>query len=142
MDIISFYRVERWLFERHIPVLPKIVQLLIFLIFNSKITADSKIGKGSYCVCKGISTVLIPGTEIGENCVLGLRFSTVRQFPYKEVPCLKNNVWVGPNVIIAGPVVIEDDVIIAGNSFVNRSVPQGAIVAGCPAKIIGWRKKS
>ena len=127
MDIISFYRVERWLFERHIPVLPKIVQLLIFLIFNSKITADSKIGKGSYCVCKGISTVLIPGTEIGENCVLGLRFSTVRQFPYKEVPCLKNNVWVGPNVIIAGPVVIEDDVVIAGNSFVNRSVPKGAI---------------
>ena len=102
--------------------------------------ADSKIGKGTYCVCKGISTVLIPGTEIGENCVLGLRFSTVRQFPYKEVPHLKNNVWVGPNVIIAGPVVIEDDVIIAGNSFVNRSVPQGAIVAGCPAKIIGWRK--
>ncbi len=140
MDIISFYRVGRWLFERHIPVLPKIVQLLIFLIFNSKITADSKIGKGSYCVCKGISTVLIPGTEIGENCVLGLRFSTVRQFPYKEVPCLKNNVWVGPNVIIAGPVVIEDDVVIAGNSFVNRSVPKGAIVAGCPAKIIGWRK--
>lgn len=99
-----------------------------------------KVGKGSYCVCKGISTVLIPGTEIGENCVLGLRFSTVRQFPYKEVPCLKNNVWVGPNVIIAGPVVIEDDVVIAGNSFVNRSVPKGAIVAGCPAKIIGWRK--
>lgn len=91
-------------------------------------------------MCKGISTVLIPGTEIGENCVLGLRFSTVRQFPYKEVPCLKNNVWVGPNVIIAGPVVIEDDVVIAGNSFVNRSVPKGAIVAGCPAKIIGWRK--
>ncbi|WP_229104307.1 acyltransferase [Alistipes shahii] len=58
----------------------------------------------------------------------------------KEVPCLKNNVWVGPNVIIAGPVVIEDDVVIAGNSFVNRSVPKGAIVAGCPAKIIGWRK--
>lgn len=91
-------------------------------------------------MCKGISTVLIPGTEIGENCVLGLRFSTVRQFPYKEVPCLKNNVWVGPNVIIAGPVVIEDDVVIAGNSFVNRSVPKGAIVAGGPAKIIGWRK--
>ena len=116
MNIILLYRVERWLFEQHIPVLPKIVQLLIFLIFNSKITADSKIGKGT------------------------LRFSTVRQFPYKEVPHLKNNVWVGPNVIIAGPVVIEDDVIIAGNSFVNRSVPQGAIVAGCPAKIIGWRK--
>lgn len=50
MNIILLYRVERWLFEQHIPVLPKIVQLLIFLIFNSKITADSKIGKGTYCV--------------------------------------------------------------------------------------------
>ena len=40
MNIILLYRVERWLFEQHIPVLPKIVQLLIFLIFNSKITAD------------------------------------------------------------------------------------------------------
>ena len=84
MDIISFYRVERWLFERHIPVLPKIVQLLIFLIFNSKITADSKIGKGSYCVCKGISTVLIPGTEIGENCVLGLDFLLYGSFHIKK----------------------------------------------------------
>ena len=52
---------------------------------------------GAAVMCKGISTVLIPGTEIGENCVLGLRFSTVRQFPYKEVPCLKNNVWVAQN---------------------------------------------
>lgn len=55
MDIISFYRVERWLFERHIPVLPKIVQLLIFLIFNSKITADSKIGKGHTVCAKGLA---------------------------------------------------------------------------------------
>ena len=124
MNIILLYRVERWLFEQHIPVLPKIVQLLIFLIFNSKITADSKIGKGTYCVCKGISTVLIPGTEIGENCVLGLRFSTVRQFPYKEVPHLKNNVWVGPNVIIAGPVQDVRQRLLAGEKILIMRLKQ------------------
>ena len=42
-------------------------------------------------------------------------------------------------MVIAGPVTIEDDVIIAGNSFVDKSVPKGAIVAGCPARIVGWR---
>lgn len=120
--------------------IPKLIQLLIFLIYNSKITGDSIIGKGSYFVCKGISVVLIPGTKIGNNCVLGLRFSTVRKFPYKDVPQIGNNVWCGPNCVIAGPVIIEDDVIIAGNSFVDKSVPKGAIVAGTPAKIIGWRK--
>lgn len=139
-NLVSIYRIQRWFYHHRIPVIPKLIQLLIFLIYNSKITGDSMIGKGSYFVCKGISVVLIPGTKIGNNCVLGLRFSTVRKFPYKDVPQIGNNVWCGPNCVIAGPVIIEDDVIIAGNSFVDKSVPKGAIVAGTPAKIIGWRK--
>lgn len=130
----------RSLYLHKVPLLPKFIQLLIFIIYNSKVTGDSSIGKGTYFVCNGISTVIIPGTIIGKNCVLGLRFSTVRKFPYKEVPKLGNNVWCGPNVVIAGPVIIDDDVIIAANSFVDKSVPKGAIVAGTPAKIIGWRK--
>lgn len=130
----------RSLYLHKVPLLPKFIQLLIFIIYNSKVTGDSSIGKGTYFVCNGISTVVIPGTIIGKNCVLGLRFSTVRKFPYKEVPKLGNNVWCGPNVVIAGPVIIDDDVIIAANSFVDKSVPKGAIVAGTPAKIIGWRK--
>lgn len=140
MNIISFYRLQRWLFLHKIPILPKVIQFFIFLLFNSKITADTEIGNGTYCVCRGIATVLIPGTKIGNNCVLGIRFSTVRKFPYKDVPKLGNNVWCGPNVVIAGPVIIEDNVIIAGNSFVDKSVPAGAIVAGTPARIIGWVK--
>ena len=140
MNMVRLYRIMRWLYLQKVPILPKFIQLLIFLLYNSKVTGDSVIGKGTYFVCNGIATVLIPGTEIGDNCVLGLRFSTVRKFPYKSVPKLGNNVWCGPNVVIAGPVVIEDDVIIAGNSFVDKSIPQGAIVAGCPARIVGWRK--
>lgn len=140
MNAIRLYRIMRFLYLHKVPLLPKFIQLLIFLIYNSKVTGDSSIGKGTYFVCNGISTVVIPGTIIGKNCVLGLRFSTVRKFPYKEVPKLGNNVWCGPNVVIAGPVIIDDDVIIAANSFVDKSVPKGAIVAGTPAKIIGWRK--
>lgn len=140
MNAIRLYRIMRFLYLHKVPLLPKFIQLLIFLIYNSKVTGDSSIGKGTYFVCNGISTVVIPGTIIGKNCVLGLRFSTVRKFPYKGVPKLGNNVWCGPNVVIAGPVIIDDDVIIAANSFVDKSVPKGAIVAGTPAKIIGWRK--
>lgn len=140
MNAIKLYRIMRFLYLHKVPLLPKFIQLLIFLIYNSKVTGDSSIGKGTYFVCNGISTVVMPGTIIGKNCVLGLRFSTVRKFPYKEVPKLGNNVWCGPNVVIAGPVIIDDDVIIAANSFVDKSVPKGAIVAGTPAKIIGWRK--
>lgn len=138
--MLLLYRISRWFYRYHIPVVPQLFQALIFLLFNSKVTADTIIGKGTYFVCKGISTVIIPGTKIGENCVIGLRFSCVRKFPYKGVPELGNNVWCGPNVVIAGPVIIEDNAIIAANSFVDKSVPSGAIVGGTPAKILGWRK--
>lgn len=138
--IIKYYKIERWCFLHHIPVIPKIIQGLIFLLFNSKVTADTEIGRGTYFVCRGISTVLIPGTRIGKNCVLGLRFSTVRKFPYKDVPIIMDNVWIGPNVVVSGPVIIEDNVIIAANSFVNKSIPAGCIVAGSPARVIGYTK--
>lgn len=138
--MLLLYRISRWFYCRHIPIVPRLFQALIFFFFNSKLTPDTRIGKGSYFVCKGISTVLIPGTVIGNKCVLGLRFSSVRKFPYKGVPVLGNNVWCGPNVVIAGPVMVGDNAIIAANSFVDKSVPSGAIVGGTPAKIIGWRK--
>lgn len=137
INVVTFYRVGRWLYLHHIPLFPRIIQLLVFLLYNSKIQHQSVIGKETYFVCKGIGTVLIPGTIIGNNCTIGLRFSTVRKFPYKNVPIIKDNVWVGPNVVIAGPVIIESNVIIGANSFVNKSVPAGSIVAGNPAKIIG-----
>ena len=125
--MLLLYRISRWFYIHRIPFIPQLFQALIFLLFNSKVTAHSKIGKGTYFVCKGISTVLIPGTQIGDNCVLGLRFSTVRKFPYKNVPRLGNNVWCGPNVVIAGPVVVDDDVIIAANSFV--------VLLFCPVQV-------
>src|SRR5690606_3981451 len=135
--MIFLYRCARFFYKHNIPYFPKIIQGLIFLLLKSKVTPDTIIGKDSYFVCKGISVILIPRTVFGFNSVLRLRFSTVRKFPYKNVPKLGNNVWCGPNVVIAGPVIIEDNVIIAANSVVDKSVPTGCIVGGAPAKIIG-----
>ncbi|WP_418892366.1 serine O-acetyltransferase [Limibacterium fermenti] len=135
--MMHLYRIARYLYKHRIPFLPKIIQGLIFLLFNSRITPDTIIGKGTYFAYRGVSSVLVSGTVIGNNCVLGLRFSTVRKFPYKNVPKLGNDIYVGPNVVIMGPVIVEDNVIIAANSVVNRSVPAGGIVGGIPAKIIG-----
>ena len=47
LNAIVFYRISRWLYLHHIPFLPKLVTLLIFLIYNSKIPYQAKIGKGT-----------------------------------------------------------------------------------------------
>lgn len=137
-NAIFFYRMERWLYLHHVPLLPKMIQLLIFLIYNSKITAETKIGKGSFFVCKGVGCVIHPKTEIGENTRLGIHLTIVGQAPYFHCSKIGNNCWIGPNVTIQGPVIIEDGAVVAPGSVVNKSVPKGAIVAGTPARIIGF----
>ncbi len=46
------------------------------------------------------------------------------------------NVWVGDNSVIIGPVTIGRGAIIGANSVVRGMVPSNTIVAGTPAKPI------
>ena len=47
LNAIVFYRISRWLYLHRIPFLPKLITLLIFLIYNSKIPYQAHIGKGT-----------------------------------------------------------------------------------------------
>lgn len=137
LDLNSLYRFERWFYNHKLMFLSRVTEGLIFLIFNSRIPPNVSIGKGSKFAYRGLSTLLVSGTVIGVDCSIGMRVTTGRNFPYKDVPKIGNRVWIGTNSIIIGPVIIEDNVIIAPNSLVNKSIPANAIVAGNPARIIG-----
>lgn len=46
------------------------------------------------------------------------------------------NVWIGDKVTILGGVNVGNNVIIAANSVVTKSIPDNCVAAGNPAKII------
>lgn len=48
-----------------------------------------------------------------------------------------NNVYIGNNAIILAGVTIGNDVLIAAGSVVTKSVSDGCIVGGNPARVIG-----
>lgn len=129
------------LYKHKIPILPKLVQALIFLIHSSAISYRVKIGKGTFFNHKGFGVLINDNVVIGNNCKIGNNVSIVGQGPYKNVPVIKDKVYIGPGAVIQGPVIIENNVIVAPNAVVNKSVPENAIVAGIPAKIIGWTNK-
>jgi len=52
-----------------------------------------------------------------------------------------NDVWLGKNVIIANGANIGNGVIAGAGSVITKDVPDYAIVAGVPAKIIKYRYK-
>lgn len=52
------------------------------------------------------------------------------------------SVWIAAGAIISGGVTIGNGVIVMANSVVTKDVPDYAIVAGTPAKIIGDTRES
>lgn len=50
---------------------------------------------------------------------------------------VKDNVFIGARSIIMPDVVIGPNAIVAAGSLANKDVPEGSVVAGVPARVIG-----
>ena len=46
------------------------------------------------------------------------------------LPRVGNNVWIGPNCVVGGPVKIGDHVLIGANSLVTKDIPSNSMVVG------------
>jgi len=122
-----------------------------------------KIGMYSYGGCFNYS-LIAENTEIGRYCSFAsgvcvfngnhpLNFKSVHPFFYnpqfgyvkeEKIPRSKliigNDVWVGRNAIIVPSVnCIGDGAVIGAGAVVTKDVPDFAVVAGNPAKIIKYR---
>ncbi len=129
---------------------------------NTAIGQDCTIGEYTYigyytrvgCSCIGRYT------SIGDFCIIGpgehrIKKVSTSYLLYKDKlgveyydgdnSCraggvtIGNDVWVGCNSVIRRGVTIGDGAVIGANSFVNADVPDYAVVAGSPARIIKYR---
>lgn len=53
-----------------------------------------------------------------------------------DLPTIGDNVTLGTGVVVVGGINIGNNVKIAANAFVNKSIPDNCIVMGNPAKIV------
>lgn len=57
-----------------------------------------------------------------------------------QKPCeIRDDVWIGTRSVIRRGVTVGIGAVVGANSFVNRDVPDFAIVAGSPARLIRYR---
>lgn len=137
MNALKLYHIARWCYLHKIPFLPRIFSILNVWMYSCKVPYRLPIGKGTKFAAGGLCLNL-NAHSIGEGCVIGTMCVMMRSFPWKGLPKIGNRVYISHGCKFVGPVVVEDNAMIAANCVVTKSVPKNAIVAGVPAKIIGY----
>lgn len=133
LNAIAFYRIFRWCYLHHIPFIPKIVTLIIFLLYNSKIPYTADIGRGTKFGYGAIGVVLHSRTVVGKNCIIGTNVTIGGRSKYYDVPIIGDNVEISTGSKILGPICIGNNTVIGANAVVIKDVPDNAVVAGVPA---------
>ncbi len=93
------------------------------------------IGGGLY-IQHGFATI-ISAKKIGQNC----RVYQQVTIGYKgdDAPILEDNVSVTCGAKVLGGIVLRENSLVAAGAVVVKDTPKNAIVAGVPAKVIGYK---
>ena len=114
---------------------------------------EGEVEIGNFCTLVGaiISTngrvVIEDYTFVAHEVVLADSFAAKPLPPDMADPrpppppiLLSQNSWIGARAVIMSGTAIGKNAVIGAGSVVNFDVPPNAIVAGNPARIVGWAK--
>ena len=134
-DLTKCYRWLQYYKEKN-----RLMALILRIIYHRKcirysceIPSRINIGKG-FCLPHPIGVVINSQVCIGSDVTV--LANVVIGKTEKGEPVIGNNVYIGTNAIIIGPVRIGDNAVIGAGAVVTHDVPDGATVVGNPARII------
>jgi serine O-acetyltransferase len=101
--------------------------------YGIRLSQSAEIGAGFWVGHFGGCEVL--NCRLGERCSVGQQTKVGRPGE-PDGPQVGNGVWIGAHARIIGPVRVGDGATIAPGAHVTRNVPDAALVAGEPGRVV------
>ena len=133
MAVKLFYLAHK-MREKHIPLLPRIIEWMLRYICGCEIHGIMRVGTGLQLPHNGLGMVINPNTIIGNNVKI-YQNVTIGGREGSGAPIIDDDVMIGAGAVVIGDVHIYKGAKIGANAVVLQDVPENAIAVGVPAVI-------
>lgn len=134
--VYLFYKIGNFFYKIKLTPISIVIRILMRLIFSCDISYKTKIGKGTIFPHMALGVTIHQDAIIGENCIIMQNVTIGGRSGKNKLPVLGNNVLVGANSVVIGPVKIGDNVSIGAGSIVIDDIESNSVVCCSKAKRI------
>jgi len=137
LHAVLFHRIAHKLYLKKCYLGARIIATISRFLTGIDIHPGAKLGKCVF-IDHGAGVVIGETAEIGNNVVIyqGVTLGGTRLVKGKRHPTIGNNVVIGANSTLLGPIKVGDNAVIGAGSVVTHDVPEGGIVVGVPGRVI------
>jgi serine O-acetyltransferase len=134
---IGIHRVAHWLWERDVPLLPRMLSEFARFWTGIEIHPGAQLGS-NVIIDHGMGVVIGETAEVGDGVILyqGVTLGGTSLEKAKRHPTLGEGVVVGAGAKVLGNILIGEHSRIGANSVVVDPVPAHSTVVGIPGRII------
>src|SRR5262245_36307836 len=147
LQVIVVYRLGRWAGAPGAGLASLWRRPVLWLIY----VPLEGIVRRAYGIHLDLAADIGPGFFIGHvggievrRCRIGAQCSMAQQprigpsLPSGQGPVIGSRVWIGAHARVRGPIAVGSGATVAAGAHVSRDVPDHALVAGNPARVVKW----
>ncbi len=134
---MRFHHLTHWLWTHGFRFLARFISHISRGLTGIEIHPGATIGEGFF-IDHGMGVVIGETAEIGRNVTMyhGVTLGGTSWKKGKRHPTIEDNVIIGANAAILGPIRVGQNSKIGSGSVVTKEVPSNSTVVGIPGRIV------
>jgi serine O-acetyltransferase len=135
LHALWFHRVAHALWEREVPVAPRLVSQIGRLLTGIEIHPGARLGDGLF-IDHGAGVVIGETAEVGKNVTIyqGVTLGGTGKETGKRHPTVGDSVVIGAGSLLLGSITVGNNVRVGAGSVVVQNVPSNTTVVGNPGR--------